>query len=851
MRWILRLTFIMILALSGNTIAISASHNLVKIKGCVSDSLHGEKLNVVNVRTVLAGKGVVTKNNGTFSINAVATGDTLKITASGYIPKLIPIKPETGMELNILLMPSETQLNEVVVTPHNEKYSKKYNPAVDLMQTLRKAAASTDPTKEEYYSFEKYNKTLLGFNDFYKDIDGTKIPRQMEFIRNYVDTAQWTGRRILDLTLKEKRSTVISGMSAAPSKEIVNGMYYRGVDDMFNQANINKMLDDVLQEIDIYDNDINILQNRFVSPLSGIGADFYKYFITDTVLLGDDRCIELQFVPRNLESFGFNGSMYIPVEDSIRYVKRVSMRVSKDINLNYIDNIFINQNYILDSIGNRHKVRDEMCMELQIIPGTPRFYVRRFTGYENFSYDRTDTHKEFAPKLGNLFILDEADNSSPDFWNPYRMEPLSRAESRMGNFAKEMRKSPFLWWTERIIHILVEGYVSTGKKSKFDFGPVNTFISYNSLEGLRLRAGGMTTANLSKHLFARGYLAYGFHDRKWKYEAQLEYSFNEKKYHSREFPIHSLSISHRYDIDQLGERYLFTNQDNVFLSLKRMSSNLSTYMRHSAIEYKLELANNLSFTASVNHQIQEATHFVPFIDGFGNHFKRYPETYFNIVLRYAPNEKFIQGRSTRGNVNLDAPVITLSHDFGPKGFLNSRFCLNRTELSFRKRFWFSAFGFADVALKGGIIWSKVDYPALLWPSANISYIIQRESYSLMNPMEFANDKYAALDLTYHGNGILFNRIPYFKKLKLREIVTFKALSGGLNDRNNPEFNQDLFQFPSDAIAMKMTSTPYMEIGAGIDNIFTILRVDYVWRLTYRHNPGIDRHGLRIAVHFTF
>ena len=200
---------------------------------------------------------------------------------------------------------------------------------------------------------------------------------------------------------------------------------------------------------------------------------------------------------------------------------------------------------------------------------------------------------------------------------------------------------------------------------------------------------------------------------------------------------------------------------------------------------------------------------------------------------------------------MDAPIIQLTHEFGPKRFLGSRFTLNVTELSFQKRFWFSAFGFADFILKGGKIWSQVDYPALLWPNANLSYTIQPESFSLMNPLEFANDWYGSLDMTYWLNGLIFNRIPFVNKAKLREILTFKLLMGGLSKKNNPDLNPELYRFPYDSQTSVMTMKPYMEIGVGIDNILTILRVDYVWRLTYRNLPDINRSGLRISLHFNF
>lgn len=748
--------------------------------------------------------------------------------------------------------PIERDLEEVVVKKKRYKYSKKNNPAVELINRVREDSKKTDPLTLPHYSFDRYDKIVIGVNDFYADLNTTKLSAKMDFIRDFIDTASYTGRRILDLSVKEKLTRVIHRDSPRADKEVVVATYSRGIDEAFNKENMRGMLEDVMREINIYSNDITLMQNRFVSPLSHIGPDYYKYFITDTVVVDGKRCVDISFAPHTPESFGFNGDLFIPLDDSVKYVKRITMRVPKAINLNYVDNIFVQQNFSLDSLGLRRKTVDDLSLEIQVMPGTPKLYGRRFSGYDNISYEPEERFSEFYDAIGSSIVLDNAERSSSAFWNPYRLEPLSAAETRMGSFLTRMRKVPALYWTEKLLRIFVEGYIGTlPKGSKFDIGPVNTFVSYNTVEGMRLRFGGMTTAALSPHLFGRGYLAYGCKDRKFKYNAELEYSFTKKKLHFREFPVNGISLSHNYDIDQPGQHYLFTNADNVFLSWKRRPSILVTYRRLTRLDYKLELPNNFSVEAGVRHETQEATPRVPFVDGSGSSLRRYSEAGARLSLRYAPGEKFIQGRSMRAPLNLDAFELQLTHEFAPKGLLNSRFTLNKTEISARKRFWFSAFGYADVILKGGILWSQVDYPALLWPNANLSYTIQPESYSLMNPMEFANDRYASLDLTYWMNGLVFNRVPMVKKLKLREIFTFKLLTGSLSRKNNPELNENLFRFPAEAAAVNMHGRPYMEIGAGIDNILTILRVDYIWRLTYRETPASDRSGLRISLHFSF
>lgn len=219
-------------------------------------------------------------------------------------------------------------------------------------------------------------------------------------------------------------------------------------------------------------------------------------------------------------------------------------------------------------------------------------------------------------------------------------------------------------------------------------------------------------------------------------------------------------------------------------------------------------------------------------------------------MRYAPNEKFYQTKSNRFPINIDAPIFTLSHKFGFKGVLGSDYNLNHTEFGVQKRFWFSAFGYFDAILKAGKEWNKVPYPLLIIPNANLSYTIQPESYPLMNAMEFINDQYVSWDLTYNANGALFNRIPLIKYMKLREVVSFRGLYGSLSKKNNPMNDDSLFRFPNGSNVMD--DMPYMEVGVGLDNIFTILRLDYVWRLTYRDTPGVkQKQVLRLALHFTF
>lgn len=754
-----------------------------------------------------------------------------------------------GNEPEVGVAPKITTLDSLVVSGKNYRYSKKNNPAYELMKHIRESKQLGDPKDLPEYSRNFHTKMVLGLNDC--DASAFKGKDKFLFLQEYVDTAAHSGLPVLLISLKEKIGTGVHSQGQSGEHLIVRGRRSAGIDDQLNNENITTMLEDIFRNVDIYKDDIAILNQRFVSPISGIADNFYRYFLNDTIVMAGRKYLELVFAPRTPETFGFNGRMFVEADDSTYFIKRVEMRVPRLINLNYVDNIYITQEYEKDNFGKRHISLDDMVMEIKIIPGTQPFYGRRVSKYSMPEMPAGDGLRKFLDEASGLIVYEDADSMPMDIWETSRLIPLSGAESSMGSLMSRLRKFPLIYWGEKILKILVQGYISTGKKSKFDFGPVNTLISYNSMEGVRLRLGGMTTANLSPHWFARGYVAYGFKDKKIKYNAEIEYSLLRKKYHSREFPVNSLRAEYSYELDQIGQHYIYTNADNIFLSLKRKSSELALYRRLAGLTYQLELRNNLSVEAGFSHRIYESTPNLPFATTSGLRYSSYTLAGFRLRLRYAPGEKYMQAATYRYPINKDAPIFIISQEIVPRGMLGSRFTLNKTEVSFSKRFWFSAFGYLDCIIKGGKIWSKVDYPQLLWQNANLSYTIQPESYSLLNPMEFPMDYYGSIDLNYYANGLILNRIPLIKKLKLREVVGFKGLMGGLTSKNNPEHNEGLMMFPPGVATGRLSAKPYMELNAGLDNILTFLRLDFVWRLTYRNLPEASRWGVRVSAHFSF
>ncbi len=818
------------------------------IRGVVRDSISDELLPNVFVSVRNNSTGTMTDSKGIFELNVPPGWSTLVFRSQGFEPRELNITRNRINVYVVRLLPVEEVLDEVVIK--RKKYSKKNNPAVELMEHIRKTASVNDPKKKPYYSYSVYQRMTFGLNNL--DVQGKN---KSLFVRNpflfeHIDTSEISGKLILPLSIREQTAKVYHRTHPNNTREIVDGKRNEGIDEILDEESMTKFMTDIMGPVDVYATDINLLQNRFVSPLSPIAADFYKFYLTDSVTLADStKFYTLSFYPKSHESFGFVGQMEVSKSDSSAFVRSVSMRVPREINLNFIENLVLTQHYKPGPDGERLKTSDEMTMEVSLIPGTQGIYARRLLDFDNHSFERpADEIKIFKPRAPVVELGNAAGRDSL-FWITARPDSLPQTELKIGRLMSRLRQNKVFYWGEKVLGVLVTGYIPTNKESslsKFDFGPMNTTVSANPLEGARFRAGGMTTAALSPHLFSRFYGAWGVKDHRWKYGLELEYSFDAKKRHSREFPVHSFRINSSYDVFRPGQDYTFTNPDNVFLSLHRPGTDPLIYRRENVLTYTMETDFNFSVKAAIANERFTPSRLMAFGLADGSSVSHIDNTYAKIELRYAPGEKFYQTASNRFPINLDAPTLTVTQRLG-KG-------INTTSVSFMKRFWLSAFGYLDAIVKGGHVWSR-STPLFYLAAANtnMSYTIQPESFSLTAPMEFMADSHCSFFLSYWFNGNILNRIPVIKKLKLREVVSVNGFYGHLSKYNDPLTQSDMIVWPGWETAAERLRTPYLEGAVGIDNILHCLRVDYVWRLNHRHDllSGSSRHGLRIAFHVTF
>ena len=855
--------YIILIALLQAVAGIFLSHaqSFTSASGIVKDSITGEPLPFVSVYFYGSTIGAMTDDNGTFTLQNNQGYTKLAAASLGYDTKFIDLKPgKKNDNLEVLLKPTAFEISEVVVKPKREKYTRKDNPAVEL---IKKVIAHKNDNRIEAkpeYQTEVYEKLSLSLDNFNPNLDKNKFLKKFKFIKNYLDTSEFNGKPILTVSVRENLSDFYYRKSPKAEKTIVRAKRMQGIDKTLDDGGgITSNLEEIFKSINIFDNNIPILLNRFVSPLSStLATTYYHYYIMDTLDVGGDKCVDLAFVPANSESYGFTGRLYITLDGNYA-VKKVLLNTPANINLNWVDKLRIEQEFKQMPDSTWVLDQENTFVNFYVVKGTQQLYAHQLRNYDNYNFNVQNADSVFG-LLGALHVLPEATAQPDTFWTHNRPIPLKEKEDALKDLLGQLRKVPAFNAIIKTAEILITGYIPTAndkKVTKFDFGPMNTTFSANHLEGFRMRVGGMTTANLNPYWFASGYLAYGTNDRKIKYNLKLTHSFTKKEYHEGENPVNNLSFIQEYDVYTPGQDFLFTSKDNIFVAWKVGEPvTKMQYIRKSVLQYEKEWLNGLTWKSWIMNQNNEAAGTLQYIkrDESGNlyHIKDFTTSEIGTQLRFAPGERAYNGRSGKEsvfNLSKDAPVFKLSHQLGIKGVLGGDYNYNHTEISAEKRIWLSSFGHIDAQIKAGKVWDKVPFPLLILPNTNQSITIQPEAFHMMNALEFVTDQYVSFNATYYLKGWILNRIPGIKWLRLREVLSFNMIYGGLTDKNNPTLTPGLFLLPDGT--QPLGSTPYMECSVGLENIFKILRIDYYRRLTYLDHPDIKKGGIRIALRFTF
>ncbi|MBR3456027.1 MAG: carboxypeptidase-like regulatory domain-containing protein [Bacteroidaceae bacterium] len=846
-----------------------------QIRGRVVDAKTRKPLEGANVYYEGKNVGGQTDNDGAFVIPEAQDWHELTISSMGYKTQVVKLK--SGQKsLTVRLQPDPRMINEVTVEARKTKYSRKNNPAVELMRKVIASKKFNSLESHDFYFYTKYEKMTFSVNEFSDQFFEEGDFKQLSFLRDHAEVCEQTGKTILPLTVDEMVSDIFYRKRPESKKQLIKGEVSKGVQELFNTGEIvTATLKDVFTDVDIYQNECRLLQFPFKSPIADNAINFYRYYLMDTLYVEDDKVVEVGFTPNNPQDFGFSGSLFIML-DSTWQVRSVELNIPRRSDVNFVENMVITQHFETLPTGDRVVTVNDMLIELKLVKWVSKFQVQKTVRYNDFSFDPISP-KVFKRIKGTTFKDPDANMKEEDFWNEYRKVELTDSEGKMDSFIKKIERIKGFKYFIFVFKALVENFVETSDSlatNKVDIGPVNTMISQNNHDKLRLRFSALTTAHLHEHLFADGYLAYGTKTDNFYGKAHVTYSFNKKAYLPREFPQNNLSAYYMDDITSPFDKYIHTDKDNMFISFHASDVNHLMHTKEWGITYDKEwysgLKAMLSLVSTIHRPVEEL-----FYQRIGTGpskgrpvkdpsywLESIHATEFKAGFSFEPGATYINTKQRRRKINLEAPVFYVSHTFGLNNVFGGDYEYNLTEASVYKRFWVGTWGKVDSYIKGGVQWNVVPFPFLIHPAANQSYILEDETFNLISNYEFLNDRYVSAMISWDLNGKLFNRIPLLKKLKWREYFGLNMLWGTLTDKNNPYKSGDsrLFYFPGhfrpDGTYYSRThvmdpDTPYLEAIVGIHNIFKLLHVEYVRRLTYLDHPNTHRNGIRFMIRMTF
>lgn len=799
--------------------------------------------------------GASSDADGHFSI-ARKVGEQLTITAVGYKPRHIKITAHTSRELKVTLIADSKQLQGIVVkAKRRHKYSRKDNPAVELMRRVIAAKKQTHLENHDYYQYDKYQKVTMAINNLTPDeLEGSMF-KKAPWLLDQVETCPYNNKLILPISVDETLTQHLYRKSPRDEKDIVLGQSTKGISKLIQTGEaLNTIVKDLFKDINLYDDHIDLLQKRFPSPIGSTAISFYHFYIDDTVYVNQDQCIRLQFMPANQQDFGFRGELYV-LNDSSLHVKKCDMQLPANTGVNFVDAMKFQQEFTKLSNGEWALTTDNMIAELKLTDLLQRAIVIRTTGMTNYAFAPIED-KQFKGKAKIIYDTN-AKMRDNEFWAAHRTTQLTKSEAGMDSFIKRMASTKHFKWVIFASKALIENFIETGsedKPSKFDIGPVNTFISKNFIDGIRLRASARTTAKLNPHWFFEGYYAYGTKSHRSYYDAKVTYSFNKPEYQPIEFPVRTISFESTSDVESPSDKYLKHNKDNIFMTFRPVKVEQMYFVNRQKINFNWETDYGLATSLELRTESNRPTGKLVYEKMDGTLVDKLRVSEVSLGFNYRPGQSYVNSKQKRMTVNLDAPEFNVKHTMGIKHFLGGDFNSNLTEVSIYKRFWLGSWGHIDTRVQGGAQWNKVPFQFLITPPVNTSYFEHQGTFNLMKGLEFLNDRYAQFNLAWDLEGKIFNRLPLIKKLKWREYVAFKGMWGHLTDKNNPYLPQnandtELYKFPVDTRVM--TRDPYMEFVVGVHNIFKCLEVDYVRRLTYTNAPGISKNGIRFGFNLVF
>jgi len=820
------------------------------VTGYVKDASTNAPLTNASIAIKGQRGGARTNADGRFRIPIDHAPVDITISSVGYDPQTLHLDSLPSTNLAISLIRQFKALEKATVKNRRQKYRNKGNPAVELIKQVIDNKSKNRMEAYAYATYEKYEKLQVSVNKMAESKAAkNKLLKPYHFLVENGDTTKLEGRILSPVYLEESLSNVFYRKNPEKTKTVVLGKRKVDFGEFIDMQGISQYLNRLYQDFNVYDNNISVFTNLFLSPIADMGPTFYMYFIDDTVVVDNQKLIRLSFRPRNPNDLLFRGTMWITLDGNYA-IQKLRLLVSKSINFNFVREMKIDQDFQRMPDGRYLLQKSDVLGDFGINKTGTGLFGERTVSFKNFKTG--DVIADSVFKGAALVFPDSAAAQGDSFWVANRHDTLTRAESKVFANVDSLRNMKSFrrlmdWGT-----LLLAGYKQAGI---FEIGPASTFYSFNPVEGFRLRFGGRTTTKFSTRYYSEAYAAYGFKDEKWKYFLSGTYSLNNKSVYG--FPQHYVRASYQKDTKIPGQELQFVQEDNLLLSFKRGNNDKWLYNNIFRLDYKREFGDHFSYEFGFKYWKQQPAGTISYVKNVGtlpDSLRSITTGELSTTFRWAPHEQFYIGKLYRVPIINKYPIISFTYIAGIKGLAGGEYNYHNISTEFYKRFYLGPIGYTDITLDGGYLIGKVPFPLAIIHHANQTYAYQLQSYNLMNFMEFISDHYASAEVDHYFNGFFFNKIPLLKKLKWREVIEAKILYGGLRNENDPAKHPELVQFPYTHGQMETFSLdhrPYLEAGFAVANIFKLIRVDFIKRFTYLEHPEIPTWGIRFRTKFDF
>lgn len=807
-----------------------------KVGGKVTDEF-GDPIAFANVIFKNSKEGVITDENGNFYFESKENYATLVVSYVGFEKKEISLKPGLNTGLKIQLK-SGTELKEVVI--YTGKTSKKNNPAIDILRKIWERRRKNGLKMFKQYEYDKYEKVEFDLNTIDSAFMNSKVFKGMEFIFDQIDTSSISGKTYLPIFINETLSEVYGDNEDKKYKEITKANKNSGFG---NGDGVNTFIKDLYAEFDIYDNYLKFFDKDFVSPLSRTGINVYNYVLNDSMFIDNKWCYNIVYYPRRKNELTFKGDFW--VNDTTFAIKKINLEASKSANINWVKEIYIEQEYEVLNDSVFLLTRDYMMSDFSFSKKeeSKGVYGKRTTLAKNHKFDIKKDNKFFKKEVN--FYDNAVFNKTEEFWKANRFEALNKNEEGIYKMLDTLKEVPRFKRVYNLASILGSGYIEFPKLN-LDYGPIFSTFGYNDVEGQRIRVGGRTYFGPNDKWRIQGYTAYGFRDNQFKYGISGRWMVNPNN-------RLILSIGNRRDVEQMGVSLTTSNDvlGRSFASSALFASGVNnqlTSVNLTTLGFEIEPFKNFTFQTNFTYRTLKSASNEFSLDYYTDLTQteiksQVKQSEINLVAEFTPKRKTVGYGVDRLDVDFNYPRVFLSYSNGLKGVLDSDFDYQKLQFYYRQPTLIGGFGRLFTTFETGKIFGEVPLGLMGVIPGNQSWFVIENTYNLLDYYDFVADEYASLHLEHHFNGRLFSRVPLLRKLNLREIVGIKGVYGRVSE-NNKALNASGLTYiaPEDV---------YWEYHAGVGNIFKVLRVDFAWRGSYLEMPDARKFAVRASFGFYF